>query len=107
MSKDEQRKRFLARAEEEQKNWKFSAGDVAGRAHWTEYRAAYEQMLRHPSTADAPWYVLPADHKWVTRTVVASILATHLEAMDPQFPTPSAEDRAAMDTAVAALREEG
>jgi len=107
VSRDEQRKRFLARAEEEQKNWKFSAGDVAERARWAEYREAYEQMLRHTSTADAPWYVVPADHKWVTRTVVASILATHLEAIDPQFPTPSDEDRTAMDTAVAALRDEG
>jgi PPK2 family polyphosphate:nucleotide phosphotransferase len=106
VSRDEQRKRFLARADETAKNWKFSAGDVAERSHWDAYREAYADMLRHTSTADAPWYVVPADHKWVTRTVVASILATHLEAMDPRFPTLSHEDEAAMDAAVAALRDE-
>jgi PPK2 family polyphosphate:nucleotide phosphotransferase len=106
VSRDEQRRRFLARAEERQKNWKFSAGDVAERSHWDAYREAYADALGHTSTPDAPWYVVPADHKWVTRTVVASILAGHLEAMDPQFPELSAKDEAAMDTAVAALRDE-
>ncbi len=106
VSRDEQRKRFLARAEEEQKNWKFSPGDVAERSHWDAYREAYADALAHTSTPEAPWYVVPADHKWVTRTVVASILAEHLEAMDPQYPEPSDEDRAAMDAAVAKLRDE-
>ena len=106
VSREEQRERFLARADEEQKNWKFSAGDVAERGRWAAYREAYEAMLRSTSTADAPWYVIPADHKWFTRTAVASIIASHLEAMDPQFPELSAEDQAAMDAAVAALRAE-
>ncbi|MEP6954218.1 MAG: polyphosphate kinase 2 family protein [Solirubrobacteraceae bacterium] len=106
VSRAEQRRRFLARAGEERKNWKFSAGDVAERAHWADYQAAYQDALRHTSPADAPWYVVPADHKWVTRTVVASILAKHLEALDPRFPEPSDEDRVAMDAAVATLTAE-
>ena len=106
MSRDEQRRRFLARAEEADKNWKFSAGDVAERSHWDAYREAYADALRHTSTPDAPWYVVPADHKWVTRTVVASILAEHLEAMDPRSPSRRPRTAAAMDSAVAALRDE-
>ena len=106
VSRDEQRRRFLARAEEENKNWKFSPGDVAERGHWDAYREAYADARRHTSTPDAPWYVVPADHTWVTRTVVASILAAHLEAMYPQFPELSEKDETAMETAVAALRDE-
>ena len=92
--------RFLARAEEQEKHWKFSAGDVAERAHWDAYQHAYEQALRATSTPDAPWYVIPADHKWLMRTAVASILVHHLEDLDPKFPEPSAEDQAAMEAAV-------
>ena len=106
VSKQEQRERFLARAEEADKNWKFSAGDVAEREHWDDYQHAFEQALKATSTNEAPWYVIPADRKWLMRTAVASILVHHLEAMDPQFPEPSEEERAAIAEAVAKLREE-
>jgi len=106
VSRDEQRRRFLARAEEQEKHWKFSAGDVAERAHWDAYQDAYQQALRATSTKDAPWYVIPADHKWLMRTAVASILVHHLADLDPTFPEPSQEDRAAMDAAVAQLKDE-
>jgi PPK2 family polyphosphate:nucleotide phosphotransferase len=107
ISKDEQRKRFLARVEDERKHWKFSARDIAERVHWDAYGEAFEQALRATSTADAPWFVIPADHKWLMRTAVASIVADHLAAMDPQYPEPSEPERAAMEEAVAALRAEG
>ena len=106
VSRDEQRERFLARAAEPEKNWKFSAGDVAEREHWDDYQSAFEAALRATSTKDAPWYVIPADHKWLMRTAVAAILVHHLEAMDPRFPEPSDEERAAMAEAVARLRDE-
>ena len=107
VSREEQRARFLARAAEQDKHWKFSAGDVAERARWDAYRHAYEEALRATSTDEAPWYVIPADHKWVMRTAVASIIAAQLERMDPQFPEVGDEDRAMMDAAVAALEAEG
>ena len=71
ISKEEQAKRFLARLEEPEKNWKFSAADIHEREHWNEYMEAYEDMIRSTSTPAAPWYVVPADHKWFTRLVVA------------------------------------
>jgi PPK2 family polyphosphate:nucleotide phosphotransferase len=107
VSKAEQLERFLARAEEPEKNWKFSAGDVAERAHWDDYQRAFEAALAATSTEDAPWYVIPADRKWLMRTAVASILVHHLEAMDPRFPEPSEDERAAIREAVAELQAEG
>ena len=107
ISKEEQRRRFLARAEEERKMWKFSAGDVAERAHWDQDQRAYDEALRATSTAEAPWYVVPADHKWFLRTAVAAIIAAHLRAMDPRYPQPSGAELAAMEAAVASLRAEG
>ena len=107
VSKQEQRERFLARAEEEHKHWKFSAGDVRERRHWHAYHAAYEAALRATDADDAPWYVIPADHKWFMRTAVAAIVADHLEALDPRYPEPSADELEAMRTAVAELRAEG
>ena len=106
VSKAEQRERFLARAEEADKNWKFSAGDVAEREHWDDYQRAFEEAIAATSTAHAPWYVIPADHKWLMRTAVASILVHHLEAIDPQFPQPSEDERAAIREAVAKLQAE-
>jgi len=106
VSKKEQRERLLARAEEAEKNWKFAAADVAERERWDDYQHAYEQAIRATSTKHAPWYVIPADHKWLMRTAVASILVHHLEAMDPRFPEPSDEERAAIAEAVAKLRAE-
>ncbi|HWI21184.1 MAG TPA: PPK2 family polyphosphate kinase [Baekduia sp.] len=103
----EQRKRFLARAEDPTKHWKFSAGDVAEREHYDDYQRAYQDMLVNTSTKAAPWYVVPADQKWLTRTAVASIIRARLEAMDPRWPVLSEQQQLAMDAAVAKLRAEG
>jgi len=86
VSKDEQRRRFLDRLDRPDKHWKFSASDVHERAHWDAYMAAYEDVFRHTSTPWAPWFVVPADHKWYTRLVVAEIVCETLDAMDLRFP---------------------
>src|SRR5579871_5209201 len=78
VSKDEQKKRFLERIERPEKNWKFSRNDVRERMYWDAYMEAYEAMLNHTSTAAAPWYVVPADHKWFTRLGVGSVIAETL-----------------------------
>ena len=86
VSKAEQKKRFLERLNEPKKNWKFSAADVKERQHWDEYMEAYEDMIRHTATKDAPWYVVPADNKWFTRLVVASAIIETLQSLDLHFP---------------------
>jgi PPK2 family polyphosphate:nucleotide phosphotransferase len=86
VSKGEQRKRFLDRIEEPAKRWKFSLGDVAERALWDRYMEAYEDAIRNTASPDAPWFVVPADHKWFTRLVVARAMAEALEALDLKFP---------------------
>jgi PPK2 family polyphosphate:nucleotide phosphotransferase len=86
VSKEEQRRRFLGRLDEPAKRWKFSMGDVAERRLWNRYMAAYEDMIRHTSTPEAPWYVVPADNKWVARLVVAAVLVHALEGLDLSFP---------------------
>jgi PPK2 family polyphosphate:nucleotide phosphotransferase len=106
VSREEQRERLLARAAEPDKQWKFSPADVAERARWDDYQAAFQAALRATSTEHAPWYVIPADHKWFMRTAVAAILVDHLEAMDPRFPALSEADHAAMREAVSALEAE-
>jgi PPK2 family polyphosphate:nucleotide phosphotransferase len=86
VSREEQRKRFLARLNEPTKNWKFSAADVAERQHWEKYMEAYEDMIRHTATKHSPWYVVPADNKWFTRIVVASAIIETLESLELRFP---------------------
>jgi PPK2 family polyphosphate:nucleotide phosphotransferase len=86
VSKEEQRKRFLERLEEPAKNWKFSMGDITERALWTRYQAVYQEIVRHTSTALAPWYVVPADHKWFARVVIGSTIVGALEKLDLKFP---------------------
>jgi PPK2 family polyphosphate:nucleotide phosphotransferase len=86
LSKEEQKKRFLARLEEPEKNWKFSEADVQERKYWDDYMNAYEDMIRHTSTPDAPWYVVPADHKWFTHIAVSSAIIQTLEEIDLQLP---------------------
>jgi|SRR5579863_3953132 len=86
VSKDEQRKRFLDRIKEPKKHWKFSAADLAERGFWKEYQSAYEEMLAATSTNDAPWYVIPADHKWVSRTMVAAIVTRQIARLKLQYP---------------------
>jgi PPK2 family polyphosphate:nucleotide phosphotransferase len=86
ISKEEQRKRFLDRLDEPAKNWKFSMDDIAERALWGKYQAAYQEVVRHTSTAAAPWQVVPADHKWFARVVIGSAIVTALEKLDLKFP---------------------
>jgi PPK2 family polyphosphate:nucleotide phosphotransferase len=86
ISKKEQRKRFLARLGEPSKRWKFSANDIAERAYWDDYMAAYEEMIRETSTDDAPWYVIPADHKHVAWVIVSAAIVDAIENLKPTFP---------------------
>lgn len=87
LSKEEQRKRFLARIGEPDKNWKFNPADIDERGFWKEYRKAYEDCIRATSTADSPWYVVPADDKQNARLIVSQIVVDALEALKPKFPT--------------------
>jgi len=86
LSKEEQKKRFLARLDRPEKNWKFSEADVKERGYWDAYQKAYEETIRHTSTPEAPWYVVPADHKWYTRLVVAAAIIDTLESLDLHYP---------------------
>jgi PPK2 family polyphosphate:nucleotide phosphotransferase len=86
VSKKEQKKRFLARLDNPEKNWKFSASDLKERAFWDDYQEAYEDMIRHTATEDAPWYVVPADNKWFTRVVVAAAVVSTLGSLDLAYP---------------------
>ena len=86
LSREEQSKRFLARLEEPEKNWKFSAADIHEREYWDDYMAAYEDMIRNTATATAPWYVVPADHKWFARVVVAAAVVSTLEELNLSYP---------------------
>jgi PPK2 family polyphosphate:nucleotide phosphotransferase len=86
VSKKEQKRRFLERIENSQKNWKFSASDAAEREHWHEYMEAYEDMIRHTATKGAPWYVVPADNKWFTRLVVAAAVIETLASLNLAYP---------------------
>ena len=86
LSKAEQARRFMARLEEPEKHWKFSASDINEREHWNDYMAAYEDMIRHTATPWAPWYVVPADNKWFTRIVVAAAIVDALEGLDLSYP---------------------
>ena len=94
VSKAEQERRFIARLDEPDKNWKFSAADVAERAHWDEYMRAYEDAITATSTAWAPWYVIPADHKPVMQAMVARILVDTIGSLGLRWPEVSDEDRA-------------
>jgi PPK2 family polyphosphate:nucleotide phosphotransferase len=87
LSRAEQKKRFLARIDDPEKNWKFQAGDVRERGYWDEYMAAYESAIRETATPEAPWYVVPADNKWFTRLVVAAAIVDTLASLDPAYPT--------------------
>jgi PPK2 family polyphosphate:nucleotide phosphotransferase len=89
VSKEEQRKRFLKRIEDPEKNWKFSAADVRERRFWDNYQRAYEDMLSATSTKEAPWYVIPADKKWFTRACVADIISCRIQDLGLAYPKPS------------------
>ncbi len=106
IGKDEQKHRFLSRIEEPEKNWKFSAQDVAERQHWKEYRDAYEQAIRATATEAAPWHVVPADHKWFARLVVSETIAAAMERLDLRYPEVDPEARDRLQVARAALLAE-
>jgi PPK2 family polyphosphate:nucleotide phosphotransferase len=107
VSRAEQRRRFLERLDKAAKNWKFSAADLAERQHWDSYMAAYEEMIRSTATPGAPWYVVPADHKWFTRLVVVEAIIAALEKLDLAFPTVPPGERKALKAARAELEREG
>jgi PPK2 family polyphosphate:nucleotide phosphotransferase len=106
VSPEEQRDRFLERLDEPAKNWKFSLADVRERNHWADYMNAYETMIRHTSTADSPWYVVPADHKWFTRLVVVSAILEALGSLDLAFPTVESDRLKELDAARVTLANE-
>jgi PPK2 family polyphosphate:nucleotide phosphotransferase len=93
LSKDEQLEKFRERLEREEKYWKWSDNDMKEREHWDAYQRAYEEAIDATSTPWAPWYVIPADHRWVRNYVIARVLAGTLSAMNPRFPEPPAEVR--------------
>ncbi|CAL79219.1 conserved hypothetical protein [Bradyrhizobium sp. ORS 278] len=107
ISKEEQRERFLGRLEEPAKNWKFSMGDVTERAKWQRYQAVYQDIVRHTSTSHAPWYVVPADHKWFARVVIGSTIVAALESLDLQFPRVDVASRDEFRAVRKALENEG
>ena len=89
VSKDEQKKRFLERIDRPEKNWKFSSSDAKERAFWDDYMSAYEDMFNHTSTEWAPWYIIPADHKWFTHVAVSAVIHRTLQQLDLKYPTVS------------------
>jgi PPK2 family polyphosphate:nucleotide phosphotransferase len=106
VSKEEQRRRFLQRTTGPAKQWKFSDADVAEREHWGAYRDAFEDVFRHTSTKSAPWWVIPADHKWVARTLVAAILTKTIQGLGLEPPQVSPARENALDAARRQLMNE-
>ncbi len=106
LSKQEQAKRFLRRIDDPTKNWKYSPGDIHERRYWDDYQKAFEDMLNQTSTEWAPWYVVPADHKWFTRLATAAVLVSALAEIDPQYPQVRPEIRQEMAGVRESLVEE-
>lgn len=106
VSRKEQRKRFLERLENHEKNWKFSMMDLKERALWDDYQQAYEEMLAATSTEAAPWYIIPADRKWFTRACVADIITSRLRSLHLQYPKVPANEAAALEEAKRQLQAE-
>ena len=106
VSKEEQKRRFLERLERPEKNWKFSASDLSERAVWADYMDAYEDALAATTTEEAPWYVVPADNKWVTRAVVADVITTAILSLDLKFPEVTEEQRKRLAEAKTQLQDE-
>jgi PPK2 family polyphosphate:nucleotide phosphotransferase len=106
VSKKEQKRRFMERLENSEKNWKFSAADVMERKYWNEYQDAYEKMIRNTATEHAPWIVAPADNKWFTRVVVVATIVDALDSLDLEYPKLAAEQLAALKAARKQLERE-
>jgi PPK2 family polyphosphate:nucleotide phosphotransferase len=107
VSKEEQRERFLERLEEPAKNWKFSMADIGERKLWAKYQAAYQDMIHHTASKQAPWIVVPADHKWFARVVIGSSIVAALDKLDLQFPEVDKADRSEFKQVREALLAEG
>ena len=103
VSRGEQKRRFLDRLDQPEKNWKFSAADVKERGHWNDYMNAYTEAIRATATKHAPWFVVPADNKWYTRLVVAAAVVDALERLDLDYPKLDAAERRELASARAAL----
>src|SRR5262245_1851466 len=106
VSREEQKKRFMERLDRPEKNWKFSASDVQERRFWDDYMHAFEQAIRATASKHAPWYVVPADHKWFTRLLVAAAIVETVEKLDLAYPTISAEKKKELRTMRAELSRE-
>lgn len=106
VSKAEQKKRFISRIDETEKNWKFSVNDVKERQHWDAYMHAYEQTIRNTATKEAPWYVVPADNKWFTRIVVAAVVIATIHKLDLSVPTVDDAKRAELQEIKRLLQSE-
>ena len=106
LSHDEQKKRFLARLDRPEKNWKFSSADVRERQYWDDYMEAYEEAIRTTATKHAPWFVVPADNKWFTRLVVAAAIVEAVEMLDLKYPTVDAAKKKELAAARATLARE-
>jgi PPK2 family polyphosphate:nucleotide phosphotransferase len=106
VSKSEQKRRFLERLERPEKNWKFSTSDLPERGFWSDYMDAYEDALAATTTEEAPWYVVPADNKWVTRAVVADVITTAIRSLDLRYPEVTEEKRKMLAEARSQLEAE-
>jgi polyphosphate kinase 2 (PPK2 family) len=106
VSREEQRRRFLERIDEAEKNWKFSVLDVEERKHWDAYMAAYQDLIRATATRESPWYVVPADNKWFTRIVVAAAIVDALASLDLRYPKIDRARRARLEAARVSLLAE-
>ena len=107
VSKEEQRLRFLDRLDEPAKNWKFSMADVGERALWDKYQSAYQDVIAGTASKDAPWHVVPADHKWFARVVIGSTIVSALEKLDLKFPQTDKADLPELNAVREALLKEG
>ena len=106
ISKEEQKRRFMARLDAPEKNWKFSANDVKERAFWDDYMAAFEDLLSNTSTEYAPWHIIPADHKWFSRLAVADTIVRKLTSLNLHYPELNAEQKKALEEARKILDQE-
>lgn len=103
VSKKEQKRRFLARLDNSEKNWKFSAADIRERKHWDDYMDAYQDAIQHTASKHAPWFVVPADNKWFTRLVVMAAVVDALQSLDVEYPKVSDEQKKQLELARADL----